>query len=268
MVNQTLIEKYQEILLKDRSSRVFAPLAEAYRKMGWLKEALSTCEQGIKLNPEFSGGYVALGKIYLDLKQLEKALSALDKAIQLNAENLLAHQLRGELQLKLKNPKEALRSYKMVLFLSPQHTRAQLAVKKLESLTAGDYEQELFEMKPLKPSSQTIEALQSPLLSPNENASAPGHFDFSQLERILSLVDAFIVRNEFQRASELLSSSRAEFNHHPEIKKRIDLLRLRSDSQIAYSPPSNKLDRKSETKTAKILKLKGLLEKLGHRALS
>ena len=265
MVNQTLIEKYQQILLKDKKSRVFAPLAEAYRKMGWLKEAQATCEQGIKFNPNFSGGYVALAKIYLDLNKTEKALEALDRSIRLNAENLLAHQLRAELQLRLKNPKEALRSYKMVLFLSPQHSRALQAVKKLESLTAEDYDEEVFELRQLKPAAQTIDQLQSPLIVPTEDSAEQFQFDPSEMERTLSLVDALIVRNEFQKANERLANLRAEFNQHPEIQKRLDLLNSRGEPTSPLRQPYGPLARDIKLRQIKAKKLERLLERLAQR---
>lgn len=46
------IRRYQE----DPTSRVFAPLAEAYRRLGRVDEAIDICLEGLKHHPEFPGG--------------------------------------------------------------------------------------------------------------------------------------------------------------------------------------------------------------------
>ena len=42
-VNPEFVERFQIMYQKDPNSRVFAPLAECYRKMGLLDEALRLC---------------------------------------------------------------------------------------------------------------------------------------------------------------------------------------------------------------------------------
>ena len=50
------LKKYQE----DPSSRVFAPLAESYRKAGLADEAIEIAREGLRVHPNFVGGRVAL----------------------------------------------------------------------------------------------------------------------------------------------------------------------------------------------------------------
>src|SRR5262245_40905043 len=139
-----MVERYQILLEKDPRSQVFAPLAEAYRKIGLLEEAFRICVRGVQFHPNFAGGRLALAKVLMDRENPKEALRELEKAIELSPENILAHQLMAELHLAEKNAKAALRSYKMVLFLAPLNERAQRAVRKLESLTADEFDDDLF----------------------------------------------------------------------------------------------------------------------------
>lgn len=227
-MDQGLIEKYQKMLLKDPASKIFAPLVEAYRKMGWLKEARETCEQGLRHHPHFAGGYVALAKVCIDESQHEDAVENLKKAVDLSPENILGHQLLAESYLRLKMAKEALRSYKMVLFLNPTNEKAQKAVKRLESLTADEYEDELFSMQPLGKAARRLESDEAPLIEPI-GSQKPKAAESKNLERFLSLADAFIVRGDFDKALSTLDEARRDHGEHKEVLKRFKLLQKRDD---------------------------------------
>src|SRR5882757_1022853 len=123
-VNSEFVERYQLELAKNPRSRVFASLAEAYRKMGLIDEAKRICRFGTEAHPDFAGGHVAYAKVLLDLKAPAEALTHLEKATKLSPDNLLAHNLLGETLIQLRRPKDALKAFKMVLFLDPENTRA------------------------------------------------------------------------------------------------------------------------------------------------
>jgi tetratricopeptide (TPR) repeat protein len=243
-IEASAIEKYQTMLAKDPQSQVFAPLAEAYREMGMLKEALHTATIGVQRHPQFVSGLVTFARILRDAGQPEKALGALKKASQLAPENILAHQLMAELYLNGKNPKDALKSFKMVLFLNPQSKSAQKAVQKLESLTADEYDEEVFSMAklpdvhlnaapPIKPVKAGFDedATRIVPITPVTPSRA--------LERMLSLIDAFIVRNDLEKAHALLKDTRIEFGESPEIQRRMQSLQVRyhdDDEALPLSP--------------------------------
>src|SRR4051812_7341880 len=124
-VQHELIEKYQILLQRDPKSQVFAPLTEAYRRMGLIEEAFRIAVRGVQFNPGFSGGRIALAKVFLERESLEAAMAELEKAVDLSPDNILAHSLLGECYLKVKRPKDALRAFKMVLFLAPTNEKAQ-----------------------------------------------------------------------------------------------------------------------------------------------
>jgi tetratricopeptide (TPR) repeat protein len=257
-VQPGLIEKYQILLERDPKSQVFAPLAEAYRRMGMIEEAFRIAVRGVQFNPNFGGGRIALAKIFLDRDNLPGAITELEKAVEFSADNIMAHSLLGECRLKNKQPKEALRSFKMVLFLMPNNEKAQKAVKKLEALTADEYEDDLFEMKPLSGTPKVEAAPLKPLKAGEASAD---------LDRVLSLVDAFIVRNDMNKAYDILKENEASYGAHPEIIKRFKLINQRgfdaesddSDSEVALDPPPS---REATALDGKIDFLRGLLKRL------
>lgn len=232
-INSDFVERYQVIYQKDPSSKVFAPLAEAYRKMGLLDQALQVAEQGVRLHPHFASGHLSLARIYIDLERFHEACDHLKLATELSSENILAHTLLAETWLNLKNTKEALKAYKMVLFLNPNDSKAQKFVAKLESLTADEYEDEVFEMKPperLDPNSALLNAEEVPhqikQKLTSELTQTMSHK--RRLERALSLTDAFLVRNDIEKAQQTLEDIENVVGDHPEIDKRKVLLATRT----------------------------------------
>ncbi|AHZ85000.1 hypothetical protein Bb109J_c2307 [Bdellovibrio bacteriovorus] len=242
-IEASTIEKYQSLLEKDPNSQVFAPLAEAYREMGMLQEARKTVTAGVQRHPQFVGGLVTYAKVLRDLGELSKALETLKKATSLSSENILAHQLMAEVHLAQKNPKDALKSFKMVLFLNPNSKSAQKAVQKLESLTADEYDEDVFAMTKLPEvnlESSATPTGREPDFGIEEVVIRPTPVTTNKaLERMLSLIDAFIVRNDLEKAHALLKDTRLEFGDHPEIQRRMKTLQVRyndTDEAIPLKP--------------------------------
>lgn len=226
------IERYQKILEKDPSSQVFAPLAEAYREMNMLPEAERMARLGVKKHPRFVSGLVTLAKILRDQSKSQESLGLLQRAIELAPENILAHHLLGETHLALRDPKAALKSFKRVLFLNPQSNSAQKAVQKLESLTADEYDAELFAMTKLT----GFDSHSAPENLPKEAITSAG--TPVGMERLLSLVDAFIVRNDLDKAKILIEDGKKQFGIHPEIERRLRQLKTRMATELSDTEES------------------------------
>lgn len=265
-VDPRVIEKYQLQLDEDPQSLAFAPLVDAYRHMGWLNQAVDIGLSGVRANPKFSRGRIALARVLIERVQLEPAIKQLKEAIKYSPDNLLAFNLLADCLVKLKRPKESLKAFKMILFLDPKNEKAATSVKKLESLTADEYEDELFEMIALEKipsSSSEIELL--PIEVPNESQTQPSA---QQVDRVISLVDAFIVRNEFERALNTLSQASLGFDDHPEIQKRFSLLQ---QLQETLAPPEKQMpipSRKQQYVQNQIQYLNLLLARIHDRARS
>lgn len=122
------LRKYQE----DPSSRVFAPLAEAYRKAGLVDEAINIAQEGLRYHPQFVGGRVALARAYFDKKLYAEVIEELNPIIQDVPDNLVAQRLIAESCLILGRIAEALSAYKMLLYFAPQDPEAGKIVQELE----------------------------------------------------------------------------------------------------------------------------------------
>lgn len=225
--NPALIERYQIEYQKNPRSRIFAPLAEAYWQMGMLDEAYQICSKGVQVHPDFSGGRVVFAKILIAREERQKALEQLKAAVEASPDNLMAHSLLGETLLELRKPKEALEAFKMVLFLNPENERAQRAVKKWEFLSADEYDEDLFQMRPV------FDAKPAPILTPEKEpqqfeAEVDPAWKAREIERAVSLADAFTVRNDLERAMQILNDAGRELGASESIERRLRLLEKRT----------------------------------------
>ena len=125
----TNLKKYQE----DPTSRVFAPLAEAYRKAGLVNEAVDIAREGLRIHPGFAGGRVALARALFDLKLYAEVVEELKTVVQDVPDNLVAQRLMGESCLMLGRVAEALSAYKMLLYFAPQDNETSRVVQELEA---------------------------------------------------------------------------------------------------------------------------------------
>lgn len=207
-----MVEDFSKLLIKDPNSKAFAPLAEALREMQKFSEAEKVAVSGVKRHPSYVGGYLALGRIMFDQSRLNEAGPLLKKAIDLDPQNLLALQLYAQFLLQSEQAKDALKIYKRILFLNPQSEKARVAVQKLESLTADEFEEDIFQYQKLS-TEQVIKETQHPL-----------GLRSTDIDRRLSLVDALIVRNEIEKARSVLEELNAKAPGHREILRRFELL--------------------------------------------
>ncbi len=123
------LKKYQE----DPTSRVFAPLAEAYRKAGLIDQAIEIAREGLRVHPSFTGGRVALARALFDKKQFSEVLDELQPVIQDVPDNLVAQRLIAESCLILGRVAEALGAYKMLLYYAPTDGEVAKIVSELET---------------------------------------------------------------------------------------------------------------------------------------
>jgi len=203
MFSDKTIEEYQLILLRNPSAKVFAPLAEAYRKMGLLQQALEICEKGVKYNPQYPSGLVAYGKILFELKRYEQAAEIFARATELKSDNILAHKLNALSLIKLNRYVQALKAYKHVLYLNPQDVQAQKFVASWEYLEAPGYSQEAFAGEP-GPERELVAD------------SDPSH--------VSSFIEALIARNEIDRARVITKTSLDIWPDDPGLLKQIKVI--------------------------------------------
>jgi len=260
MISADVIEKYQQLMRHNPQSQVFAPLADAYLQRGLDMQALELATLGTQRHPTFPAGFLVLGKIQLKLKKLKEAELSLQKAIELSPQNILAHQLLGDVYLEQRHPLEALKAYKMVLFLNPYSQKAKLAVEKLETASALEFEEETFAMarlSDLRQVQKTDWAQTGTAIGLEQNEA---HQDKAR-KRLLQLADAFLIRNDTLKAYELLQEIQNEYGPHPDIESRIQKA-LKKPIKKPEVPSSNKAEAPSGTALTRRIDREKKLRKL------
>ena len=130
---QSLIYSYLKKYQQDPTSRVFAPLAEAYRKAGLVDEAIEIAREGLKTHPQFMGGKVALARALFDKGLYQKVIDELAPIVKDIPDNLVAQRLLAESYLMLGQVSESLSAYKMLLYFAPQDSETAQIVQELEA---------------------------------------------------------------------------------------------------------------------------------------
>ena len=77
----------------DPASRIFLQLAEEYRHLGRLSEALAVLESGLKEHPGYLSALVAKGRCLLELGQPEAAREVLERVVRQDATQAVANKL-------------------------------------------------------------------------------------------------------------------------------------------------------------------------------
>ncbi len=127
-----MIIKYEKLLEADPRSRVFAPLAEAYRKVGLLENAFNVLKKGLRYNPDYLLGYLTLAQCYMDKGEVNLSYSTLRPLVSQNRDNIKLQKLFGESAILTGNKEEALDTFKYLLFLQPKDQESAQRVLELE----------------------------------------------------------------------------------------------------------------------------------------
>jgi tetratricopeptide (TPR) repeat protein len=128
------LKKYQE----DPTSRIFAPLAEAYRKAGLLDEAIEIAREGLRVHPNFIGGRVALARALFEKRMYDEVVEELSAVVREVPDNLVAQRLLAESSLMLGRVSEALSAFKMLLYFNPGDAETARVVTELEAQAYED----------------------------------------------------------------------------------------------------------------------------------
>lgn len=147
--NSSLLAKYTLQYKRKPRSRVFAPLAETYRKLGMYDNAFKILKDGIKHNPSYVLGYIVLANCYFDKQNYELAYNTLRPFVTDNLENITLQKLFAQTCINLGYLEEALQTFKYLLLLNPRDEYVAEQVKLLEDdlLVNEDSHEELMDYK-------------------------------------------------------------------------------------------------------------------------
>jgi tetratricopeptide (TPR) repeat protein len=84
------IEKLERRNAENPLGRLFAPLADAYRKQGELERAMTLLREGLERHPDYIGAQIVLGRCHLDLGDESEASGAFQRVLDLDGENVIA----------------------------------------------------------------------------------------------------------------------------------------------------------------------------------
>ena len=128
------IEQLSEKLQADPKSRVFAQLADSYRKSGLLDEAIDTAKRGLENHPNYATAHLILGRCYLAKGMYALAREEFELTIKNDMQSLVGYKLLGETYEKQNMYPEALKYYQMVLDMEPSDAELAEKIANLKSL--------------------------------------------------------------------------------------------------------------------------------------
>ncbi len=199
MANEEL-EKLKQRVEKDPLSKLFVPLAEEYRKMGMIDEAISVLLRGLENQPNYMTARVALGKVYLEKNMLREAKEEFKKVVNAIPDNLFALKKIAEISEKLGEINDAIDAYTKIVKLNPLDEES---ISILESLKLKKVETEI----PEPPTSKPVESSKIEK-SPEE----PEHFD---LEGFMPVTETSYSDEEFERFKQEIISKNAPAEEVP-----------------------------------------------------
>lgn len=118
-------------------SRLFAPLADAYRKNGQVDRAIELCEAGLTRYPDYASAHVILGKCFYDKGATERSRAEFERVIELDAENMVALKFMGDILLAEGKREEALSYLRRLLAIDPTNEEAAAVIGGLEDEFQG-----------------------------------------------------------------------------------------------------------------------------------
>lgn len=232
-----LFLKYQADFEKNPRSRVFAPLAESYRKLGMTDKAMEILSQGIRFHPSYVMGYLGLAFCYFDLKQFNLTYTTLRPLTESNRDNLRLQKLFSDVCLELGKQEEALETLKYLLFINPRDKEVAELVARLEHEIEDRY----------KPQHKPIIIPERDLTSESQDHEKKSNlFDLEKLDQIQK-----IKTNDFDdwMAIDLSLGSKTENKNTTQIKSEMqsslvnfDHWNLEKSSQVELNSPVEKVD--------------------------
>lgn len=145
----TEIKKYEDSLAKDPASYCFAPLAELYRRIGLVDDAIAVAQKGTELHPDYVGGHLALGRAYFEKAMIAESRSELECVVKFTPDNLLAQKLLSQVYIELGETTLAQKALESLLEANPADSESRITLESLQgSALSGEVSVEILENGP------------------------------------------------------------------------------------------------------------------------
>jgi DNA-binding SARP family transcriptional activator len=132
MANSALIEDLRK-QFAENPRRVFARLANEYRKSGDLDVAIEICRAHVPLQPTYISGYIVLGQALFERGQPDEARSTFETALTLDPENLIALRQLGDIARASGDLDAARGWYHKLLEVDPQNDEITAQLEALDA---------------------------------------------------------------------------------------------------------------------------------------
>ena len=132
MANPALIEDLRK-QFAENPRRVFARLANEYRKSGDLDVAIEICRAHVPLQPTYISGYIVLGQALFERGQPDEARSTFETALTLDPENLIALRQLGDIARASGDLDAARGWYHKLLEVDPQNDEISAQLEALDA---------------------------------------------------------------------------------------------------------------------------------------
>lgn len=130
---ETEIAELSDKLARHPGSRIFAPLADAYRRVGRIGEAVETCRLGLSRHSNFLSARLVLARCHYEQGELDSAEDEFEEVLRSDPENVLALRSLGEIARSRGAAKEAVAWYERALAAAPGDAEIE---ERLEALRA------------------------------------------------------------------------------------------------------------------------------------
>jgi tetratricopeptide (TPR) repeat protein len=101
--------------------RYFAPLANEYRKVGDLEQAVFICQEYLPQQPGHMSGHIVFGQTLFEMGRFDEAKSVFETALSLDPENLIALRHLGDIARQTGDIAAARNWYQRVLEADPRN---------------------------------------------------------------------------------------------------------------------------------------------------
>ncbi|HEV8368981.1 MAG TPA: tetratricopeptide repeat protein [Pyrinomonadaceae bacterium] len=120
------------IRLKPQLKEFYVLKAEADISLGDLDEAITLCEEALKLDPNFAEAYATIGAALEHTEQRQsEAISAYQSAIQIDPKLFRVYDSLGQLFLNLKDEKSAEKIFRQGMAADPKHMSGRFQLGRL-----------------------------------------------------------------------------------------------------------------------------------------
>lgn len=131
------IRRYEERLAKDPGSLAFAPLADLYRKVGRIAEAVALCREGLRRVPRYTTARLVLAKTLVAAGDLEAAQAELGAILEISPTDGPTRRLLADLCRQRGDLDAAIQHLEVAVQADPADRDARTTLRLLQAGGAG-----------------------------------------------------------------------------------------------------------------------------------